>query len=115
MSHRRFKGLAIALAFAVSVISCSDSSRLPDSPLSPALYDFSSSTEYTPVRDALPLTLDLEDLVSTKLIGITGGSVTLLGHSIVVPSGAVTSPTFFTIVVLPTGYVEVSLLALVPN
>jgi hypothetical protein len=52
--------------------------------------------------------------VSTgQLIGFGGGSISVLGHTLVVPAGAVTQPTLFTMIVLPTGKVEVDLLATV--
>ena len=52
--------------------------------------------------------------VSTgQLIGFGGGSISVLGHTLIVPPGAVTKPTLFTMVVLPTGKVEVDLLATV--
>jgi hypothetical protein len=50
---------------------------------------------------------------SGQLIGFGGGSISLLGHTLIVPAGAVTKPTLFTMIVLPTGKVEVDLLATV--
>lgn len=46
-----------------------------------------------------------------KLIGPEGGLIELAGHSILVPPGAIDRPAFFSLVALPTGYVEVELLA----
>ena len=105
----------LAFGLALLTASCADNGRAPESPLAPALHDYTTDTDYTPVRDLLPLSVSLSDLTTSKLIGISGGTVTLLGHSINVPSGAVVTPSIFTIVVLSTGYVEVSLLELVPN
>lgn len=53
------------------------------------------------------LNLDLSDLRVSELIGVNGGSITLLGHSLTVPAGAVDQPTLFTLLALPSGYVEV--------
>ena len=62
---------------------------------------------YTLVKE--PLLPNLSELKISKLIGLEGGSLQLLGHTVQVPLGAVTKPTLFTLVVLPTGYVEVDL------
>lgn len=48
---------------------------------------------------------------ASKLIGTEGGEVSVNGHTLRVPSGAVPVPTEFTLTQLPTGYVEVSLRA----
>jgi hypothetical protein len=58
------------------------------------------------------LNLDLTNLRISKLIGIQGGTLTLLGHRIVVPRGAVDAPALFTLIVLPSGYVQVDISAL---
>ena len=65
---------------------------------------------YTLVKD--PLVPGITSALSKgSLIGFSGGQVELLGHTLIVPLGAVTKPTLFTLTVLPTGYVEVELLA----
>lgn len=72
----------------------------------------SSTQGYTPVED--PLVPGLTQSLSTgTLIGVEGGDISVLGHSLVVPAGAVSQPTLFSITVLPTGYVEVDLSATV--
>jgi len=81
-------------------------------PLLGALLGGESVQSYTLVKD--PLLPGITQSVSTgSLIGLSGGSISLLGHTLTVPAGAVTSPTLFTLTVLPTGYVEVDLLATV--
>jgi hypothetical protein len=65
---------------------------------------------YTLVEERLGVSLT--DLETSKLIGLEGGTVTLLGHSIQVPVGAVSSPTLFAIRLVTNGYVEVDLSAL---
>ena len=67
---------------------------------------------YTLVEERLGVGVSLNDLRSTKLIGLEGGTVQLLGHSIHVPLGAVSQPTLFTIRVVTNGYVEVDLTAI---
>ncbi|HEX6307572.1 MAG TPA: hypothetical protein VFZ69_05250 [Longimicrobiales bacterium] len=46
-----------------------------------------------------------------KLLDVEGGVLALLGHSIVVPAGAVTEPTVFSMTVIQQGYIEVDLTA----
>ena len=59
-----------------------------------------------------PLLPGILQAVSTNgIIGVNGGEITLLGHTLTVPAGAVSHPTVFTLTVLPTGYVEVNLTA----
>lgn len=62
---------------------------------------------YTPVKQSL--LPGLSDLKLSKLIGVEGGTISLLGATVVVPLGAVSEPTLFTVTLLPTGYVEVDL------
>ena len=114
MNPRWFKPIRIVAfaALALFTASCSEPTPITAPPIA-AQHSVASS--YTLLPDPLPLTLNLNDLLSTQLIGISGGSVTLLGHTISVPRGAVTTPTFFTIAALPTGKVEVDLVALAPN
>lgn len=66
---------------------------------------------YTLVREPI-LNLDLGNLRVSALIGVDGGELSLLGHRIVVPRGAVDVPALFTMIVLPTGYVHVDVSAL---
>jgi hypothetical protein len=63
---------------------------------------------YTLVKAPL---LSPSELSISATIGSNGGELTLLGHTLTVPVGAVTRPTLFLITVLPTGYVEVDLTA----
>jgi hypothetical protein len=69
---------------------------------------------YTLVKDPILSLSGITSAVSTgSVIGFGGGTISLLGHTLTVPVGAVSSPTLFTMTVLPTGYVEVDLLATV--
>lgn len=70
--------------------------------------------EYTLIRDRLDLGHLIGDLVELKvsrLIGIEGGKLSLAGHTLTVPPGAVNSPVLFTLQLLPTGIVEVDMTA----
>ena len=66
---------------------------------------------YTLIREPV-LNLDLGHLRVSEVIGVGGGAVEILGHRIVVPAGAVDIPTLFTLIALPTGYVQVDITAL---
>lgn len=115
MNRRRFHWSAWALlSLALVTTSCERSPNAPATPTVDIQAGYAAAS-YTLVQDRLPLTLSVADLTTSRLIGLAGGTVSLLGHSIFVPEGAVTTLTTFTITVLPTGYVEVSLLALVPD
>ena len=57
---------------------------------------------------AVDLVLDL-----TKIIGIKGGEITVLSHTLAVPRGAVLEPTAFRMRVAPTVRVEVELTAVI--
>lgn len=63
---------------------------------------------YTLAQDALD-TKTVETLSASELIGANGGAVSLLGHTLTVPAGAVSEVTLFTLKLLPTGFVEVDL------
>lgn len=79
-----------------------------------AIDQFGTVRTYELLREPL-LSLDLSRLSISELIGINGGSITLLGHRIVVPAGAVDLPTLFTLTALPNGYVQVDISALAPG
>jgi hypothetical protein len=71
----------------------------------------SEGNTYT-IIEGPPLGLPLQ---LTKLISVEGGTISLLGHTLVVPKGAVSGPTLFTMLVGLNGKVEVHLTALVPT
>lgn len=74
---------------------------------------------YTLVRE--PLLTNLVGTVNqlltsvTRLLGLNGGRLDLLGHRLVVPQGAVDRPTTFSMTALLTGNVHVELLAFAPG
>lgn len=70
------------------------------------------SGSYTLANDPLLPGLDPDNLSVSRLIGLGGGSLSLFGHRLEVPAGAVLQPTVFTVAVLPTGSVEVYLTAI---
>lgn len=65
--------------------------------------------DYVLIEGAIPSSI--LDLEVSKLIGPDGGSLSLAGHSIDVPAGAVDGVTLFTLTLLTNGYVEVELSA----
>lgn len=83
-------------------------------PLLGALLGGNTVQGYTLVKDPVLSLQGITQAVTTgTLIGFNGGTISLLGHSLTIPVGALTSPTLVTLTVLPTGYVEVNLLATV--
>ena len=55
----------------------------------------------------------LPPLSVSQLIGVGGGTLSVMGHTLVVPAGAVRIPTLFTMTLPRLGYVEVELHATV--
>lgn len=102
-----------ATLFMVFVLgSCDDSSTVADNPFSPVTIQASKGGDtYTFVNAGYALT---NPLSVSKLIDITGGEITVLGHTLSVPAGAVATLTIFTMTALPGGKIEVDLLALAP-
>jgi hypothetical protein len=98
----------VAAAFAIAATSCD---KLPTE--NAAYFEPSNVVVidgFTVAREKLPL--PLPTLTATSTIGAAGGSLTILGHTLSVPAGAVSSPTLFTIAVQPTGLIEVELTAM---
>lgn len=71
--------------------------------------DADDGESYALVEARIPDTID--DLAVSKLIGVDGGSLSLAGHRLTVPAGAVDQPTLFTMTLVTNGYVEVDLSA----
>lgn len=113
--RRKLLALAPVLALSASLVACErieEPLAPPPTAAQPLLGGLLSGGEvgsYKLVRE--PLLSGLTDLKLSKLIGVEGGELTLLGHTLRVPPGAVPTPTLFTLVVLPTGYVQVELSA----
>lgn len=63
--------------------------------------------DLTLIRESLPRSLPA--LQVSRVISVLGGSVSLAGHSLSIPAGAVTLPTVFTLTLMPTGHVDVEL------
>jgi hypothetical protein len=105
---RRF---APALLVLLALASCSDTT--PSATETQFAVQAASTTgEYAPVREMLPKDL-LPGVSLSSVIGIQGGKISLAGHVLTIPAGAVTIPTLFTMTVPLNGYVEVELLATV--
>lgn len=100
----------VTLLFSAALLSCGTSDAERASPLAPTPdAAVAAGVSYTRVTEVLPLTVPTLDV--SQVIGVDGGSLSLLGHRIDVPAGAVTVPTLFTMSVLPNGMVEVELSA----
>ena len=116
---RRFRLLPVLLL--VAVAACEPSTH-PAAPrpaeeadeLLGGLLGGSQVQGLTLIKDPLLPGL-VGSLGTSSLIGLQGGQISLLGHSVLVPQGAVTQPTLFSLLVLPTGYVEVDLSATVTS
>ncbi len=117
----RIGALALAAFIVVGTSSCSQDVIAPEPQPTPTETELlglggllngllgggpSQIGEYTLVKERLALPLDLD---LSKIIGINGGSLSLLGHTITVPAGAVDRPVLFTLIVARPGYVEVEL------
>lgn len=74
---------------------------------------------YTLVQEPLLTSLvgTVDQLLTsvTQLVGLSGGTLDLLGHRLVVPSNAVDEPTMFTMSALLTGNIHVDLTAVAPG
>ncbi|HEY0674195.1 MAG TPA: hypothetical protein VGD27_18110 [Longimicrobiales bacterium] len=116
---RRF---APALFVLAALTSCSDTSPSAPTLTEPQHLLFwssdgesttakASSGEYTFIRERSPF--DLGGTTISAIIGVAGGTLTLGGHQLIVPRGAVTVPTLFTISLPLDPYVNVDLLATV--
>ncbi|HEY8468704.1 MAG TPA: hypothetical protein VIL18_03630 [Longimicrobiales bacterium] len=123
MYHRTMRlrvVLALALGFVLAACNGDDTIVGPEtspqaSPQIPAPQPVVATDPYGntyTIIEGPPLGFPLQ---LTKLISVQGGTISLLGHTLVVPKGAVTSPTLFTMLVGLNGKVEVHLTALVPT
>ncbi len=115
----RIGALSVAIAAMLSIANCGNDVAAPQ--LEPTRTELLGSLtegltrtltgddqlgEYTLIRERLELPVDLD---VSKIIGIEGGSLSLLGHRIDVPAGAVNRPVLFTMLVTTPGFVEVEL------
>src|SRR5687768_2125996 len=107
ISRSMTRGLMMAaLALMVSA-GCEQADRAVSPVTTQSAVVVSDNQQYTLVEGTLPA--GLPALEVSQLIGVTGGTLSLAGHSIVVPAGAVTQPTLFTMTLGLNGYVEVEL------
>lgn len=115
---------SIALLAGLVAFAGCDRSSNPESPLAPQFvsgsnsgsgYGYSYSKNYSVKLVNEPM-LSTGDLQVSKLIGLNGGSISLLGHTLTVPAGAVTVPTLFTMANLPlTPSIDVEVTATVTD
>jgi hypothetical protein len=109
---------AFAMVFVLA--SCDNSKPEGDSPVGP-----SATPQAGLITDALTLLAPpppgpyklvteptlLGSLDLSKLISLSGGTISVQGITLTVPSGALSVPTLFTVAALPTAVVDVSLTA----
>lgn len=119
ISRRRFVLAGLMLLVGISGCERREQSAMPTAPepllggLLGGLTGTSGGTlgGYTLANDNLLRALLTQPLQLNQIIGVNGGTISVLGHSLIVPPGAVSQPTIFAINVLPSGYVEVHLTA----
>jgi hypothetical protein len=126
MLMSRLRTSALLLLIAGAALSCAPDDRR-DSPLAPDVTQTQTGNsdllgidlfgaksvpqgDYVLIEERAPNLL--ESLQISRVIGILGGSLSLAGHTVTVPSGAVSLPTVFTLTLLPNGYIEVEVEAL---
>ncbi|HEX7089830.1 MAG TPA: hypothetical protein VF192_06820 [Longimicrobiales bacterium] len=118
--HHRTMLLRVVLALALGLVltACHGDETIvgpsasPQAPAPQATMATDPDGNTYTIIEGPPLGLPLQ---LTRLISLEGGTLSLLGHTLVVPKGAVTSPTLFTMLVGLNGHVEVHLTALVPT
>src|SRR5688572_27410912 len=98
----------MALALTISAGCSTSETTLAPLDRQPAVV-YGGGQEYTLVEGTLPL--GLPSLEVARLIGVTGGSLSLAGHSITIPAGAVRTPTLFIMTLGTSGFVNVELTA----
>lgn len=100
----RKRGPALA-ALAALALACGDPTGGPVEPLAPTEHaaEVKSATA-DPVECPTNETLSASDL-----IGTLGGTVSLDGHSIVIPAGALTAPTLITLTVPASNLMEIEI------
>jgi hypothetical protein len=125
MNHRWLKPLGfVALAMTLVTASCDNGSI--NSPVAPEARVTTPSTSFSAPMTPQASIVDPSGyhivpatngpLISlSNVLGVLGGTLNLGGHKLVVPTGAVTAPTLFTMISLPTNSIQVHLSALQIN
>lgn len=105
-SHMLLLAMAVAL-------SCSPDRGEQASPLTPLdgpRVEAAATAGYYRITENLPD--QVPSLELSRVIGLLGGKVTVAGHTLTVPVGAVSVPTLFTVRAMNNGYIELELTAL---
>lgn len=108
----RLSFLTVASA-AITLSACDFSGDVRQSPLEPAPAAHASARAVERVPGHVPS--HVAGPTASALIDAQGGTISLAGHVLTVPAGAVSRPTRFTMAVVNEGYVEVELNATVPQ
>lgn len=106
---RRFTPAVLVM---LALISCAES-KGGEQFLGP-IQAGSGDDGYTVITESMPRDL-LPGVSLSSVIGIRGGRISIAGHVLEVPAGAVTVPTLFTLTVPLNGNVEVDLSATVTD
>lgn len=105
MARIRFARVAPLLLLALGSCGPGNDHR-SELPLEPARTELTGETaESITLVEGAVTELD----PASAVIGVEGGSLSLAGHTLVVPTGAVSQPTLFTMAPLANGLIEVDL------
>lgn len=105
---------ALVLLAISAVMSCTPNAERRSPVALDAATPFEASvgaTTYYPVTEVVPEVEPVLEL--TEVVGLLGGRITVAGHTLTVPAGAVSAPTTFTVRALDNGHIEVELHAMV--
>lgn len=108
----RFSFLTVAAA-AVTLSACDLADRGAQTPLEPTRAEHAAAKAVQKLPGHVPV--HVAGSSAAALIGSGGGTISVAGHVLTVPAGAVSRPTRFTMAVVNDGYVEVELNATVPQ
>ena len=129
MARRSAFFRSIAIISTIFMVASCDQAADRESPLAPPSAEPQAGligNVVAPLAELLkppppgPFTLITEepllgDLSLSRLLSVNGGTISVAGITLDVPAGAVSVPTLFTVLALPTSVVDVSLTALVPQ
>lgn len=108
------KASRMLLLVLAAVLSCSPDRGDQNSlitPLDGPRIEAASSTSYYRITELLPDPVPVLQL--SQVVGLLGGEITVAGHKLTVPAGAVSTPTLFTVRAMNNGYIELELNAVV--
>lgn len=108
------KASRMLLLVMAAVLSCSPDRGDQNSPVTPLegpRVEAAAKTSYYRITEVLPDPVPMLEL--SQVVGLLGGELTVAGHKLTVPAGAVSTPTLFTVRAMNNGYIELELSAVV--